>query len=440
MNGCLYEEVKSWPLDCNAKHTNTLAEKRQLDLAGRLDLRDKPRAILLSCAKHLTLHADMGGMQGTDRNKQTQDRIVRASRPMRFYSMPSATGGIARLVAARLRAAGIQLAPLLSRAGLTVEQIDDASVRLPVQSQIRLLELASEALHDDFLGFHLAQDYDLREIGLFYYVLASSDILADALHRAERYSGITNEGISLQARIGKETVIALSYIDIDRRSDRHQIEFWLISLVRLCRQLTNRRLVPSRVRVAHRRNKTPPDFRSYLGCDIEFGSNVDEVVFPAAVKLMPIVSADPYLNQLLLKYCEEALAHRPAKGATLRSSVENAITPLLPHGKANAGEVARQLGMSHRTLARRLAAEKLTFSEIQTELKTDLARRYLRDGDLPISQIAWLLGYREVSAFTHAFKRWTGTAPRQSRAQGKFVSAGKRARTAGPGAQARPRR
>jgi AraC-like DNA-binding protein len=365
---------------------------------------------------------------------------VRASKPMRFHSMPSATGGIARLVSARLRAAGIPLAPLLSRAGLTVEQIDDSGVRLTVQNQIVLLELAAEALQDDLLGFHLAQDYDLREIGLFYYVLASSEILADALHRAERYSGIVNEGISLQARIGKETTIALSYVNIDRRSDRHQMEFWLISLVRLCRQLTNRRLVPSRVRVIHHRKKTPAEFRSYLGCEIEFGSGADEVVFPAAVKLMPIVSADPYLNQLLEKYCEEALAHRPAKGATLRSSVENAITPLLPHGKANADEVARQLGMSHRTLARRLAAEQLTFSEIQTELKTDLARRYLRDGDLPISQIAWLLGYREVSAFTHAFKRWTGTAPRQSRAQGRFVSTGKRIRTAGAGAPARPRR
>ena len=354
---------------------------------------------------------------------------MRASRLMRFHSMPSATGGIARLVSARLHAAGVQSAPLLSRAGLTVEQIDDPGVRLPVQSQIKILELAAEALPDDFLGFHLAQDYDLREIGLFYYVLASSEILADALQRAERYSGIVNEGFSLQARIAKETAITLRYVDIDRRSDRHQIEFWLISLVRLCRQLTNRRLVPSRVKVMHRRDEIPPEFRSYLGCEIEFGSNVDEVVFPAAIKLMPIVSADPYLNRLLEKYCEEALAHRPAKGATLRSNVENAITPLLPHGKASAGEVARQLGMSHRTLARRLAAEELTFSEIQTELKTDLAKRYLRDGDLPISQIAWLLGYREVSAFTHAFKRWTGTTPRQSRAQGRFVSAGKRSRT-----------
>jgi AraC-like DNA-binding protein len=344
--------------------------------------------------------------------------------------MPSATGGIARLVSARLREAGIELAPLLSRAGLTVEQIDNPNTRLEVQRQIALLDLAAEALQDDLLGFHLAQDYDLREIGWLYYVLASSEILADALRRAERYSGIANEGISLQARTGRETAIALNYVGIDRRSDRHQIEFWLMSLVRLCRQLTNRRVVPSRVRVMHHRTKTPAEFRSFLGCEVEFGSAMDEVSFPAAVKLMPIVSADPYLNQLLLKYCEEALAHRPASGATLRSNVENAITPLLPHGKANAGEVARQLGMSHRTLARRLAAEQLTFSEIQTELKTDLARRYLRDGDLPISQIAWLLGYREVSAFTHAFKRWTGTAPRQSRAQGRFVASGKHIRTA----------
>ena len=102
-----------------------------------------------------------------------------------------------------MRAAGIELAPLLSRAGLTVELIDDPGVRLTVQSQIKLIELGAEALPDDFLGFHLAQDYDLREIGLFYYVLASSEILADALHRAERYSGIVNEGFSLQARVGK---------------------------------------------------------------------------------------------------------------------------------------------------------------------------------------------------------------------------------------------
>ena len=71
--------------------------------------------------------------------------------------------------------------------------------------------------------------------------------------------------------------------------------------------------------------------------------------------------------------------------------------------------------MSSRTLARSLSAENLTFSVILDQYRADLATAYLRHGDLTISQIAWLLGYREVSTFTHAFKRWTGMTPRQFR-------------------------
>ena len=363
---------------------------------------------------------------------------MNATDSMRFHSMPSASGGIARLVAARMRELGIQLAPLLSRAGLTIEQIDNRSTRLKVRSQIKFLELAAVASQDDFLGFHLARSFDLREIGLFYYVLASSEILADALQKAERYSRIVNEGISLRFNERHETAITFSYVDVERRSDRHQIEFWVTSLIRLCRQLTNRRLVPSRLRVMHNRAKTPAEFRSFLGCEIEFGSNVDEVVFPETVKLMPIGSADPHLNELLIKYCDEALAHRDQNRTTLRSSVENAIALLLPHGKAGASEISRRLGMSHRTLARRLASEGLTFSGILDELKVDLAKGYLTQGDLPISQIAWLLGYREVSAFTHAFKRWTGMTPRQSRAQGNAASSSEPAERSEPGTQSAP--
>jgi AraC-like DNA-binding protein len=347
---------------------------------------------------------------------------VSASGLMRFHLTPSATGGISRLVCERIRESGIQLAPLLSRAGLTVEQIDNRSARLKVESQIRFLELATEALQDDFLGFHLARDFDLREIGLLYYVLASSEFLADALQKVERYSGIVNEGISLRFRGGREAAITLSYVDVERRSDRQQIEFWLTSLVRVCRQLTNCRLVPSQIRVIHHRGKMPEELRSFLGCAIEFGSNVDEVVFPGTVEFMPIGSADTHLNELLIKYSDEALSRREANCATLRSSVENTIAPLLPHGKARADEIARRLGMSHRTLARRLSSEGLSFSKILDGLRADLAKGYLRDEDLPISQIAWLLGYSEVSAFTHAFKRWAGTTPRQSRAQGNVAN------------------
>jgi AraC-like DNA-binding protein len=130
---------------------------------------------------------------------------------------------------------------------------------------------------------------------------------------------------------------------------------------------------------------------------------------------LPVTTADPYLNKILLTYCEEALTARSGAGTAFRSSVENAVVPLLPHGKARADEIARRLGTSGRTFARRLSSEGLTFSELLDSLRHDLARRYLAEGELSVSQIAWLLGYQEVGAFSRAFKRWTGETPRDTR-------------------------
>ena len=305
---------------------------------------------------------------------------------------------------------------------MTRGQIEDRNARVDVRSQIRLLDLVGNALQDEFLGFHLASDYELREVGLLYYVLASSEMLGDALGRGVRYSGIVNEGIALRCRAGNELAITFHYVGVERRSDRHQIEFWLTSAVRICRQLVNCRLLPSRVRFIHDRKGSAPELDAFLGCDVEFGADTDEVAFPYDVRDMPVVSADPYLNELLLKHCEEVLSESVVSHVGLRASLENAIAPLLPHGKARAGEIARRLGMSRRTLTRRLSSEDLTFARILDELKSDLAKHYLKDDDLSVSQIAWLLGYREVSAFTHAFKRWTGETPRGARSRGKLAS------------------
>jgi AraC-like DNA-binding protein len=99
----------------------------------------------------------------------------------------------------------------------------------------------------------------------------------------------------------------------------------------------------------------------------------------------------------------------------VRYRVEGEIAQLLPHGKASAPNVASRLGMSHRTLARALSAEGVTFSVVLETLRQALAKRYLQERELPISEIAWLLGYSEISSFTHAFVRWTGLTPKAFR-------------------------
>ena len=332
-----------------------------------------------------------------------------------FHILPMASGGISRLAYAHAREKRIDVNSLLPKAGLTREQIDDPEARLNVAAQIRFLELAAAALRDDFLGFHLARKFDLRTVGLFYYVLASSETLGEALQRGARYSKIVNEGIALNLRAGRDTRISLDYVGVARHSDRHQIEFWMVALVRLCRLLTNRRLATGRVSFTHRRSDEASELNAYFGSKVKFGAAADELVFPSLVKQMPVVGADQHLNKLLIKYCEEALAARPTNRNPFGVSVENAIALLLPHGRPRASEIASKLGVSQRTLARRLSAEGVTFSEVLQGVRSDLANRHLTDETLSISKIAWLLGYQDVSSFTHAVKRWTGRAPRAIR-------------------------
>jgi AraC-like DNA-binding protein len=192
----------------------------------------------------------------------------------------------------------------------------------------------------------------------------------------------------------------------------------MAALMRMCRQLTGLRLVPNRVRLMHHRARNA-EFTKFFGVQVEFGASADDITFSADVGRAPAVGADSYLNKLLISYCEEAVSNRPQARGSFRSSVENAVVPVLPHGKARAGEIARQLGVSGRTFARRLAQEGLSFSELLNSLRSDLAHRYLADRDLTISQIAWLLGYQDVAAFSHAFKRWTGSTP--SKARGEYA-------------------
>ncbi len=330
--------------------------------------------------------------------------------------LPTVQGALTRLAANHLRQSGINLKPLLTRVGLTLEQVDDPEQWVNAQSQTALLEVAADALNEDFLGLVLAKEFDCRDLGLWYYVLASSETLGEALQRGARYSRIGNEAIVLDYRAALEPSLRLSYFGIPRHADRHQMEFCIVALVCMCRQLTGRRLVPKHVSLVHVRSGDTSAFTRYLGTTIDFGSKVDEIVFPAGSAELALVNADPRLNRILLKVCDESLSARRSNVSPLRVLVENAITPLLPHGTVRAEVVARKLGMSARTLARRLAEQGVTFLEILQELRASLAVRYLEEATLPISRIAWLLGFEEPSSFSHACRRWTGKSPKELRA------------------------
>ncbi|HEY6124183.1 MAG TPA: AraC family transcriptional regulator ligand-binding domain-containing protein [Steroidobacteraceae bacterium] len=328
--------------------------------------------------------------------------------------LPRALGVMTRLAFAHARAHGIATAPLLARAGLSRRQIEDPKVRIRVRDQVEFLNLVATAAKDDVLGFHLAHHCELRTVGLYFYVLASSETVKDVCERGARYSGLINEGVTQHLVDDAQIGIRTQFTSFSRIDDRHQVEFWTVALVRMLRQFTGTRLIPRLVSFMHPRKRAVSEMCRYFGCEVQFGAAVDEVIFEKGAGKLPVVNSDPHLNRVLVAICEDTLTRDVASRASVRTRVENEIATLLPHGKARAALVATRLGMSQRTLARHLADQGSSFSALLARIRRDLASRYLEDESLPISQIAWLLGFQDPGAFSHAFKRWHGTAPRHA--------------------------
>ena len=138
------------------------------------------------------------------------------------------------------------------------------------------------------------------------------------------------------------------------------------------------------------------------------------MVLEAKLLHCPIETADNELLKILKRHCRQILGARP-KADDIVFEAQRLITTLLPSRQPKIDAVAQELGMSSRTLTRRLAEDGLTYKDLLDELRRKLALQYLRDKRISIKKVAYLLGYSEISAFYHAFRRWTGSSPVQHR-------------------------
>src|SRR5262249_55156039 len=152
------------------------------------------------------------------------------------------------------------------------EAIADPEERLSGRSQGALLDEAAIAVKDDRLGFTLARDFDPRELRLLYYVMASSQALGDALKRVGRYSQINKRALVVRYREGNRLIISLSYSGVPRHSERHQIEFCMFAVLRICRMLTGQNLVPQYFLIAHYRSEGISEMTRFVGTKVEFAA------------------------------------------------------------------------------------------------------------------------------------------------------------------------
>ena len=310
---------------------------------------------------------------------------------------------------------GVEVEAILSKAQLSRSQLSQDSGGISVASQHRFLEFAAAETNDSLLGLHVAAEMDLRDVGILFYLAAASATVVEALEHLARYAGTANEALHLEiSQHQGETVVTLRPIDEHDEPRRQFSEFIALAVIRALNRATNRDFAPSRMTFAHPRNLGLREIHRILRCPVQFAQTTDSWVLPQRVMELPIASGDSHLLHILEAHADDLLSERRTANG-LRGLVENRLLSMLPSGKVKTAAIAHQFGMSARSFTRHLAQEGTSFGEVLDRLRHRLALRYLEDPHTSLQQIAWLLGYSEIGAFNHAFKRWTGTSPGRAR-------------------------
>jgi AraC-like DNA-binding protein len=321
-----------------------------------------------------------------------------------------------RPVAAGFEALGHDPAPIFAGAGLDVGVLADPDARVPAVAVMAMLANAAESLGDSSLGLHLAERADIASFDIHAYAMLSSPTFGALCERLCRYQRLIHDTTRVVLDVETPLARLRHVLPGGLAIPRHSAEFVVASWLRVGRLATGIDWSPVEVCFAHAAPAHRGEIDRFFRAPIRFGAAENALVFPAALLDAPCVGADPGLLAVLDRHAEDLLGRVPPR-RSLADRVRVALAAELRGGVPRAAAVARQLHMSVRTLHRGLAAEGATFSDVLDQMRRELALRHLGESYLAIGEVAFVLGYSELSSFYRAFKRWTGMAPAAYREQ-----------------------
>ena len=322
----------------------------------------------------------------------------------------------ARIVVQALRRQGLDAEKALSQAGLEMRTLNREEAWIPFLKHAALLDIGARETGDEYFGLHIAAQVDPRDFGALGYIGLSSQTLGDALLNLERYLATFTEAFRIELSTGDDFAhVKFHPSDPSFLRYRQALEFGSGAFVVAYQYFAKNQIAPVEVRFSHPFPGDPQEHQRVLGCKVTFGHNRNEVILNSRDLAAPIRTADDRLLRILTSHCEELLKNRARSKPEEITKLERCIIDLMPTGRAKAKHVATELGMSERSLVRHLANMGTSYSDILRQLRHELALKYLREPKLNLTQVAFLLGYSNQSAFSAAFKRATGRPPREMR-------------------------
>ena len=318
----------------------------------------------------------------------------------------------ANMLAKHLIQRGYTEGEILEGTAFDISLLTEDAPTYPLAESLDLFERAAVLTKNENLGFELGKEQDIRRAGLICYVGLAAPTVGGFLANFARYSRVASPVLEIdKSRLTDNGVINWEYAISPSLKRRQYVEFSAASFLNTVRQFTDGPVSPRLVQFQHHRRNQVEEIEEFFGCNVEFGAATNGFTFTANDLDLPLTSADEQLLTVLQGYGDQALADLARENQGLVIEVERAIAEQLGAGPVTMETVASKLGMSPRTLSRKLSAEGTSFFQLLENLRKSLSKSYLRDSNLVLAEIAFLLGYSGLGSFNDAFKRWTGHSP-----------------------------
>ncbi len=315
---------------------------------------------------------------------------------------------------------GADMGKLIALSGKSYEELCEESCTLESEAYNAVVEQAVAATGDAFFGLHAGEHLNLAAAGLIVQIAHTSETVKQALEYCCAFANLGCSALPTALVEEKEHYkLTLQpnalWLQQSPISVQHTIDGYLAFTIREFQSLTRNKHYPKAIWLTTQRPADTSELERVLGCPIHFEQQETAVLFHKDQVNQPVVTSDYALLQVLVTHAQQKLEQLGASQGfyeMVKHSVVNLVKPEFP----TIEQVAGHLNMSVRTFQRKLKEEGKSYKALIDELRKDFALGYLKQPDLSINEIAYLLSYADASAFIRSFKRWTGTTPTAYRA------------------------
>ena len=307
--------------------------------------------------------------------------------------------------------------PLVREVGISPEALTDPDVLVPLDKHCQLLELAARHHKDDFIGLKIGSEVEPRDMGPLGYTILNSPTVHAALKSFVRYLGVYARGCEMELQIEGDSVYfnyRYTITDPCALGRRQEAECTLAMLKHILEVITSRKFELKAVSFEHPQPEDTSKHERMFEAPLYFSQEVNSLKFKASLLDREIAHAEPRLFEVLEDHLAKVIDTQVEED-DLVTKVGNAIAKSLSNGVPSIDDVAAGLFMTKRTLQRRLADEGVLYNEYADEIRRKLAMQYVKNTKMPLTEVAFLLGYSHVSAFSRAFRRWMGQSPNDFR-------------------------